>query len=249
MKNLKKIIECRKGNRCNSPLSCKSCGEFWQKAKFKAFAESVMKVVNNNESLTYVVVKCNDICTLRQGLDKILSLLDDLRELKKRGKLPAIFSRLEVSFGKKNLGFNPHLNLLIWNDVATVRKLVLKHDLKFWMRSKENSVDVAKSIAWYMLKFNSIGIERGEAVRRVLNKRSTMFYTKEFNHKTLDYIDEFIDIDFSFLGVYPIRSQAEIELRKKIREERKRLNRKLKKLIVKERKKLELEIAKFSSPP
>jgi len=245
MKNLKKIIECRKGKRCNSPLSCKFCGEFWQRAKFKAFTESVGKVVNDNESLTYVVVKCNYICTLRQGLDKIFSLLDDLRELKKRGKLPAIFSRLEVSFGKKSLGFNPHLNLLIWNDYTIVKELALKHDLNFWYRTKENSVDVAKSIAWYMLKYNNIGIERGEAVRIALNKRSTMFYTKEFNHKALDYIDEFIDIDFSFLGVYPIRTKAEIELRKKIREERKRLNKMLRELIVKEREKLELKIAKY----
>ena len=74
-----------------------------------------------------------------------------------------------------------------------------------------------------------------------------MFYTKEFNNKTQDYIDEFIDIDFGFLGIYPIRTKAEIELRKKIREERKELNKKLKNLIAEERKKLEIEIVKFSS--
>lgn len=239
MKNLRKILECKEGKRCNLPLSCPKCGEIWRRAKFKAFIECLPAVIKYNKILTYIVIKSNELNTLREGLSEILNFMDDLRELKKRGKLPTIYSRLEVSFGKKYLGFNPHLNMLVWGDISKIIELAKKHNLKFWKRSKENNIDTAKSIAWYMLKFNNIGIEKGEAVRKALNKRTTLFYTKEFNHKTEDYIDEIIDIDFRFLGVYPVRSKAEIEFRKFMKEVKRKLNQELKRIIDKENKKLE----------
>ena len=234
MQNLKRILECREGKRCNSPLSCRKCGESWQKGKFKAFANCLPSVVEASDILTYIIVKSNELNTLSQGISDLMGFMDSLREAKKRGKLTTSFSRLEVSFGKKSLGFNPHLNMLVWGDFLEIERLSKLHSLKLWKQSKKNSITVAKSIAWYMLKHNKIGIEKGEAVRIALNKRTPLLYTKEFNHKTISYIDEFIDIDFSFMGVYPVRSKKEIKLRDSIREAKAKLNQSLKNLIASE---------------
>lgn len=234
MQNLKRVIECREGKRCNSPLCCSKCGESWQKGKFKAFVNRLPSVIETSSILTYIVIRSNEFNTLGQGIAELMGFIDDLRELKKRAKLSTSFSRLEVSFGKKNLGFNPHLNMLVWGDTGEIEKLSKLHGLKLWKQSKENSIMVAKSIAWYMLKHNKIGVEKGEAVRIALNKRSQLLYTKEFNHKTISYIDEYIDIDFSFMGIYPIRSKAELKLREEIRETKAKLNQSLKNLIANE---------------
>jgi len=237
MQNLKRIIECREGRRCNSPLSCKHCGESWRRAKFKGFAECLPSVLEDTDIITYLVVKPWEFLSLRAGIERMFKYLDDLREEKKRGRLPVMFSRLEVSFGKKNLGFNPHLNIICFDDPSRLIDLADSHGLKVWHRQKDHNKDTALSIAWYMLKFNNIGIEKGEAVRKALNRRTQLLHSKEFNHKTINYIDEYIDLDFSFMGVYPIRSKEEIRIREKIREERRRLNAKFKRLL--ERAKLE----------
>ena len=234
MQNLKRVIECREGKRCNSPLCCSKCGKSWQRGKFKAFANCLPSVIEASNILTYIVIRSNELNTLGQGISELMGFMDDLRESKKRGRLATSFSRLEVSFGKKNLGFNPHLNMLVWGDISDIERLSKVHNLKFWKKSKENSSTVAMSIAWYMLKHNNIGIEKGEAVRISLKKRTTLLHTKEFNHKTINYIDEFIDIDFSFMGIYSVRSKAEIELRNSIREAKAKLNQSLKNLIANE---------------
>lgn len=231
MQNLKRILECREGRRCNSPLSCKHCGENWRRAKFKAFAESLPSVIGDTDIITYLVIKPWEFLTLRDGIERMFSYLDLLREEKKRGRLPVMFSRLEVSFGKKNLGYNPHLNIICFGDPASLISLALGLDLKVWHKKKDGKKDTALSLAWYILKFNNIGIEKGEAVRRALNRRTPLLHSKEFNHKTINYIDEYIDIDFSFMGVYPIRSKEEIRIREKIREERQKLNRKFKRML------------------
>ena len=232
MQNLKRVIECREGRRCNSPLVCKTCGESWKKGMFKSFCNCLSSVVEDNSILTYLVIKPNELLTLGDGIKSMMLFMDSLRELKKRNKLSTSFSRLEVSFGKKSLGYNPHLNMLVWGDTKAIINIALEHGLKPWHKRKENTVDTAKSIAWYMLKFNSIGIEKGEAVRVALNRRTQLLHTREFNHKKISYIDEFIDIDFSFMGTYPIRSKEEIKIRDYIKEERKKLNDKLKYVIL-----------------
>jgi hypothetical protein len=187
--------------------------------------------MEDTEIITYLVIKPLEFLSLRDGIERIFLYLDDLREEKKRGRLPVMYSRLEVSFGKKNLGFNPHLNIISFDDPRHLIEIATRHGLKIWYQKKDNLQDTALSIAWYILKFNNIGIEKGEAVRKALNRRTTLLHSKEFNHKTINYIDEYIDLDFSFMGVYPIRTKKEIEIREKIREERRKLNQKFKRLL------------------
>ena len=232
MNNLKKILNCRENWRCNRPLSCSYCGSGWQRGKFKGFVQclnTLHKEDNQKEiPLTYIVIKSNKLGTLKDKLDEVITLVESLKELKKRGKLPIFFSRLEFSFSKGNLGFNPHLNLLVWGDYLPFRNISNELGLNFWHQKKTNDKKTAKSIAWYMLKFNKIGIEEGEAVRKALNRKRTIFSSKEFNFKSINYIDEFIDIDFSFLGVYPIRSKKELELRAEHKKKLQKLRRELK---------------------
>jgi len=232
MRNLQKILQCRKDWRCNRPLSCEHCGKSWQRAKFKGFTqclESLDEVILSRETiLTYIVIKSNKLGTLKEKLNDMVSLLDEVKELKKRGKLPIFFSRLEFSFKKESLGFNPHLNLLVWGDYSIFERLAHSLGLTFWKRKKVNNKKTAKSIAWYMLKFNSIGIEKGEAVRKALNKKRTIINSKEFAFKSINYIDEYIDIDFSFMGIYPIRSKREILLRAEHKKNLKELRTQLK---------------------
>ena len=92
---MQKILQCRKNRRCNKTLSCPHCGEGWRKAKFKGFCqclESLDEVqLSSDTSLTYVVIKSNKLGTLKEKLNDILLLLDEIKELKKRGKLPHYF--------------------------------------------------------------------------------------------------------------------------------------------------------------
>jgi hypothetical protein len=169
--------------------------------------------------------------SLRVGIEKIFLFIDELREEKKRGRLPLMYSRLEVSFGKKNLGFNPHLNIISFGNPNHIKDIATRYGLKIWYQKKDNQRDTALSIAWYILKFNNIGIEKGEAVRKVLNRRTTLLHSKEFNHKSINYIDEYIDLNFSFMGVYPIRTKMEIEVRKLIQDDRRKINQKFKRLM------------------
>lgn len=214
---MQKILQCRKNRRCNRTLSCSYCGSGWQRGKFKGFVqclETLHEEQNQKDiPLTYIVIKSNKLGSLKDKLNDMTNLTEELKELKKRGKLAVFFSRLEISFSKGNLGFNPHLNILAWGDCSYFKNVSDKLGLSFWSQKKTNDKKTAKSVAWYMLKFNQIGIEKGEAVRKALNKKRTIFASREFNFKSINYIDEFIDIDFSFLGIYPIRSKKDILLR------------------------------------
>jgi len=216
MERIKKILSCKEKWRCNSPLSCATCGANWQRGKFKAFTSSLELFESNPRViLSYIVIKSNKLGSLRSKITDLFLLLDQIKELKKRNKLPSFFGRLEVSFSKGSLGFNPHLNLLVWGDYEAFKLLSLELSLSFWRREKTNDDKTAKSIAWYMLKYNSVGVENGEAVRKVLGMRRTIITSKDLTLKTVNYIDEIIDIDFSFMGTFPIRSKEEIALRLK----------------------------------
>ena len=229
MQILQKIQNCKKGRRCNRPLSCSFCGEGWQKGKFKGFIDCFNKLhLSNDTRLTFIVITSNKFGTLREKSERIFKLLEEIKELKKRGKLPLFFGRLEFSFGKKSLGFNPHLNLLVWGDYSLFKELSHELDLRFWSEKKTNNEETVKSIVYYMLKFNNIGIEKGEAVRKILDKKRTIVNSREFQFKNVNYIDEYIDIDFSFMGVYPIRSKKEIYLKAQHKKELKKLREKLK---------------------
>lgn len=226
---IERVISCREGRRCGNHFACPSCAESWRKKKF-------LKHFNNFklsfDSLTYIVVKNQSVGSLKAKLEPILKFLDELRLLKKRDKLQVCFCRLEVSFSRFYCGFNPHLNIILLDEnIDNFAALAAKYNLSFWHRKKSADINTLKSIGWYILKFNNIGIERGEAVRKALNRKNTILYTKEFEAK--DYIDEIANIDFSFLGVYPIRTKKEIELRKK----RAAIVKEINQLIKKEREK------------
>lgn len=226
---MKKIIECRIGRRCNRPLSCETCGENWQKGKFKGFCQCFDTLQTEpSQEVSFITIGTKKIGSLEIKLYDLFYFIDEVKELKKRGKLGLFFGRLEVSFKKEKLGFYPHFHFLVWGDCSEFKTLSDKLDLKFHKTKAKN----IKNSAWYMLKFNSIGIEKGEAVRKALNKKRTILHSKEFNFKTINYIDEIINIDFSFLGVKPIRCKEEVRLRaehkKNLREQRALLNTKIK---------------------
>ena len=229
MKRLKKILECKKGSRCNSPLSCRNCGENWRRGKFKQFVNCYDTLPT--DIITYLVIKSSNFNTLDKGITDIYNLIEDIRELKKRCKIADFYLKIEVSFGKKSLGFNPHINILFFGDVGNIVELASKYNLTVWKKSKLNNEQVVKSIVWYMLKYNNLGIEKGEAVRIALNKRTTLLHSKRFNHKTISYIDDYIDLDFTWMGVYPIRSKEEILFRNKIKNDRAILSKSLRDFI------------------
>jgi hypothetical protein len=215
--------------RCNAPFSCKVCGGNYQRGKFKQFITVFEH--NPKDIITYFVIKSSSICSLREGLSNIFLFLEDIKKLKKRNNISDFYSRIEVSFKNSSLGFNPHINMLFFQDVLLIEEIAEKYNLTVWKRKKENKKDVILSLIWYFLKFNNIGIEKGEAVRIALNKKRQIIHSSRFNTKNISYIDELIDIDFSFLGVYPIRSKEEILLREEVKKERAKLNKKLKTFI------------------
>jgi len=220
---MKKILECRKGRRCNRPLSCKHCAENWQRGKFKGFCQCLETLQQEApQQVFFITIGTKKIGNLKIKLTDMFQFIEEVKELKKRGKLGIFYSRLEVSLNE--LGLYPHFHFLVWGDCPTLKTLSADLDLKFHKTKVKN----IKNSAWYMLKFNSIGIEKGEAVRKALNKKRTILHSKEFNFKTISYIDEIIDIDFSFMGVYPIRSKEEIFLREQRRESSKVWNAKIK---------------------
>jgi len=227
MQKLEKILHCKEGFRCHSPLSCRNCGDNYQRGHFKAFCDTFKQ--SNNDIITYFVIKNSSLCTLREGTTNIFLFLDEIKKLKKRKKICEFYSTFEVSFSKNTLGFNPHLNFLFFGKIdADIKQIAEKYNLSVWNRKKDNDKNTVLSLVWYFLKFNKINIEEGEAVRKVLNKRRRIFKSGRFNVAKVDYIDEIIDIDFSFMGTYPIRSKEEVEAREEIREERKKLNKKFK---------------------
>jgi hypothetical protein len=227
---LKRVLYCKPSNRCKNRFACKHCGEIWQKQNFLKFCDGLSNFRKNhhyNESITYFVIKAYEIMNLNDGLEACYSFIDELRELKKRDKIAPFWLNLEVSFGKKNLGFNPHVNLVYFGNKEDIERITCNYKLKCWSAKKENTDNTIKSLVWYSLKFNNIGIEKGEAVRIAINKRNTTLHTKHFNTKS--YVHDIAYIDFSFLGVYPIRSKEEVFYRKKYKEELKELRNKYKK--------------------
>ena len=221
---------CVKGRRCKSFFTCSVCGGHLQKKRFKNFTNSYTRI--DTDIITYIVIKPSKITILEDNLNTILNFMDDLRTLKKNKKIGDFYSRLEVSFSK-DLGFNPHLNILSFGDFTEIKKLLKDYDLTFWSRKKENNKDTIFSIIWYMLKFNSIGKEQGKAVKTALNRRRAILYSNRFTPKKDSCDMEFIDTNFSFLGTKPIRSKEEVFYRKEIAKERKKINLKLKKFLSK----------------
>lgn len=202
---------CEVGKRCKKHLTCRDCAESWQRREFKTFCEGTK--IPPNGILTYFVIKTQKRGGLGVGLNEIYKVIDDIREEVKRGRLKNVFfGRLEVSFSQ-SLGFNPHLNLLVYGDVTPFLVIFLRYNLSVYRRIKENSATVARSIVWYMLKFNSLGYDKGEIVRQTLNKRQTVINSRHF--KGLGVPDDVraADIDYSFLKPCPIRYREEIDLR------------------------------------
>jgi len=230
MKNLIRIKNCREERRCGNIYACKTCGTIYQKRKF---LEHINNISVDFKSLTYIVLKSNGFGSLQDKIEPLFKYLNEIRLLRKRKKLSGeYFARLEVSFSKFYCGFNPHLNIVALDCAAdTFLSLARKHNLIIYNRQKKPDTDTLKSICWYILKYNPIGIERGEAVRKAIKKRNTILYSNAFKQK--NYCDELTQIDFSFLGVYQIRSKEEIALR----EERKKIVRKYNKLIKEQQQK------------
>ena len=223
MENTKKVLNCREGRRCSRPLSCRFCGEGWQKGNFKGFDQCFKTLQElQGDEVFFITIGTKKIGDLDIKLNDTFKFIEEVKELKKRGKLGVFFGRLEVSFDK--LGFYPHFHFLVWGDYSTFKNVSAKLNFKFHKQKAKN----IKNSAWYMLKFNSIGIEKGEAVRKALSKKRTIIRSKEFNFQTISYTDEYICIDFSFMGVYPIRGKEEILLREERRISTKEWNAKIK---------------------
>lgn len=221
---------CEIGKRCRKHLSCRDCGESWQRKEFKRFCEG-SKNLTRNEILTYLVIKPVQIIGLHRGIGIIYGVIEELREEVKRQRLTgAFFGRLEVSFSQQ-YGFNPHLNLLAYGNIVPFLEIFMRHDVKVWRRVKENNMQTAYSIVWYMLKYNPIGYDKGELVRKILNRRQTVINSRHFNG--LDLPEEVTagDIDFRFMGTCKIRYREEIEARRehaaKLRKERAALREKI----------------------
>lgn len=220
--SLKNQLNCKEGWRCKKPLLCHFCAKIWQKRHFKAFAQTL--VHRGDDSITYMIVKSNSLNTLGVGIEDCYKFLGELKELKKRDKICDFYSRLEVSFGVNQLGFNPHINIVFFGSINGIKEIAQRYNLGVWHRKKENDRDTILSIVWYMLKFNDIGLTQGEAVATALKKRRTILHTKRFNYTLPKDSDELIDMDFSFLGTYSIRSKEEVSLREEIREKRRAIN-------------------------
>jgi len=232
MRNLKKALHCRPRFRCGLHYSCEYCGIGWRIRHLNGFMHCLETLHESQPQhdipMYYVVIGSNKFGTLDCKLSDFTLLLKEVSNLKKRGKLGVFFGRLEVSFKSAKWGLYPHLNLLVWGDYSKFETLAKTLGLTFWYNKKKNNLDTAKNIAYYMLKFNPIGIERGEAVRKAHNGRTTIIRSREFNFKSSDYTDEIIHTDFSFFGVYPIRSKKGILWREIKRRINKYLNAKIK---------------------
>ncbi len=227
-RRLLKILNCNEERRCRAHLSCKYCGEIWRKQRFKNFCDVFDSISLDGEAY-YLIFKAEIIANLVEKLEKMYNFINDIRLLKKRNKLDFIYyGRLEVSFKKEKLGFFPHLNMVVFNGCYDILlQLARQHRLKVWRRRIKGGKNGVKNVVWYFLKFNNIGVERGEAVRIALNKRETIIYSKHFTKKDVN-MQELAELDFRFLGVCRIRTKEEIELRKQIREERRKINKKFK---------------------
>lgn len=203
-------MACEVGKRCRKHLTCSDCGKSWQRKEFKTFCDGTK--IPPNGILTYFVIKTQKRGNLFFSLDEIYKVIDDIREAVKRSRISGtFFGRLEVSFSQ-SMGFNPHLNLITFGDVTPFLEIFMRYNLSVYRRIKENDINVARSIVWYMCKFNPLGFEKGEIVRNALNKRQTIVSSRNFKNLGVGDVSP-ADIDYSFLKPCPIRYREEVEIR------------------------------------
>ena len=215
---------CEVGRRCKKHLTCPDCAKSWQRREFKTFCEGTK--IPPNGILTYVVIKTQRRANFFSSLEEVYRVIDDIRESVKRSRIRGVFfGRLEISFSQ-SMGFNPHLNLITFGDVAPFLEIFMRYNLSVYRRQKENTQNVARSIVWYMLKFNYLRYEKGEIVRNALNKRQTIVSSRHFKGLGVGDVSA-SEVDYSFLKPCPIRYKEEVELRSvyasKRREERAQL--------------------------
>ena len=226
---------CSENRRCKKHLFCRHCAGVWQKNNFKNFSNTLK--INSNDSLTYLVIKSKSINNLSGGLRDCYGVIEGLRELKKNDKIDDFYLRLEISFSNDELGFNPHLNILAFGNINLIEDLAKTYDLTVWKQSKKNDKNTALSVVWYMLKYNHVGEDKAKVIQYILKKRRTILMSQRFtiiNKDKNNIFDEVANMDFSFLGIKPIRSKEEVALRIYLKEERKKLNLMLKNLLKKE---------------
>ncbi len=201
---------CEVGRRCRKHLTCPDCARSWQRREFKTFCEGTK--TQPDGILTYFVIKTQRRGNLFQSVEELYKVIDDIREAVKRSKISSVFyGRLEVSFSQ-TMGFNPHLNLITFGDVTPFLVIFMRYNLSVYRRIKENDKNVARSIVWYMCKFNNLGYEKGEIVRAVLSKRQTIVNSRHFKGLNVGDVSA-TEVDYSFLKPCPIRYREEIELR------------------------------------
>lgn len=201
---------CEVGKRCRKHLTCPDCARSWQRKEFKTFCEGTK--IQPDGILTYFVIKTQRRGNLFYSVDELYKVIDDIREAVKRSRITSVFyGRLEVSFSQ-TMGFNPHLNLITFGDVTPFLVILMRYNLSVYRRIKENDKNVARSIVWYMCKFNNLGYEKGEIVRTVLNKRQTIVNSRHFKGLSVGDVSA-TEVDYSFLKPCPIRYREEIELR------------------------------------
>ncbi len=237
-KHFESFLKCQSGKRCGFFLGCSTCAGIWRRHKFSEFCSALDLNYNkiSNEDIFYIVIRPDFFGTLREKIEKIFLLVSEIREYRRnKKKLPFFYARLEISFKKSQLGFNPHLNI-ITTDKVFFKKIAQKFGLNFWSRKKNNDLNTIKSIVWYMLKFNRLDYEQARAVQITLNKRRTIMTSEHFKTKNIDY-NYYIDTDFSFLGVMEIRSKDEVRLRNRVKKIRKNVNLFFKKELEKVKKK------------
>jgi len=221
---------CEKNRRCNNIFTCKYCGEIWRRKNFRAFAEGIEEL--EIKEVYYYVIKPSVFDSLKNNLERIYKLIEQIRLKKKMGKLK-FFGRLEVSFSSQ-YGFLPHLNIITFNAKLDIN--YNKKRLKMW-KKKLKDKEETKKVAWYFLKQQKLDEEKANIVKKALKKRRQVIVSSNFKIK--DYTEEIIlkELDFRFLGTQTIRVREELELRARIREERRKINRKFKEELKKIRSK------------
>lgn len=216
---------CSVGFRCQNVFTCKVCGGHLQEKRFKSFVNSY--VYRDDDIITYAVLKSNTIKNLEDGLEDCFTFLDHLRALKKHNKICDFYSRLEVSFSNNFLGFNPHINIIFFGNFDVIFALAKKSNLTIWKQKKDNKKEVVLSLVWYILKFNNI--PNTPTVKLAINKKRVVLHSQRFNKKT----EKTSELTKNFYEniTFPIRSKKEVLYRKYIKEERRKLSKKLKKFL------------------
>jgi len=224
-----RIKNCQYNFRCGLSYSCKKCGETKRKKEYATFSKT--KIPNSEDNIiTYIVIKNFKNLSLFDGLEAVYSFINELKKISKRKKFNDIYFYGKIEVSLKDICFNPHINLLVWGDIAQIKELAITYNMSFWSKSKDINVS---SIVWYMLKFNDLGIEAGEAVRRAINKRSTIMTNIKLNKSDDDYINDLMHTVFINNKTYEIKSKEELELeskrRARLRKDRARHKKKIEK--------------------